>query len=267
MSAGYWLMLAASLLCPTYLLLIGATRGLVRRYAFFYVFVSNFLIFDFLRWLALFRFGFNSPEHRFVYFSTHIVGEALYILVLLWLYALVLRPYASLRLSALTAITVSAVVITGRVIYSALGSSDFLAGFYNAAWYFHAMESFFLLFLSAGVLLFRLPLGLNVRGMLAGFTVQVAGLGVLESLWLSGHSMPFLYLYLAPACYFTMMAILCITLRQPSPGREDFEHPFLKYRIDAPLFPILVRAGLWNKYTYQIFYNPRPQTMRLESWN
>ncbi len=68
------------------------------------------------------------------------------------------------------------------------------------------------------------------------------------------HKIPLPYPYLAPFCYFTMLAIFVATLSAHRPGNILYVHPFLKLRVDAAIFVFLNKHGLWNRYTDTYFF-------------
>lgn len=253
MSASYQVMAALSFLCPLYIILVAAWRGHLSRYLFFYFFLIQFIALDAVRWMTLAHFGYTSQEYAFVYRSATLATEAFIFLMVVWLSGLILKPYPSLRLSAAIVMLVTFLITAIWLVSHAVGQPKPIVALYKAAvWRLHLLDVLFLTALNLLVLIFKLRIGLNVRGMLAGLTLHLVGLCLIEAFRRAGWHIPFAYL--APASYFLMLAIFIPTLSRYQPGDDSYEDRFIKQKIDAPLFPILVRAGIWNRYTHERFF-------------
>lgn len=221
---------------------------------------------DLLRGIAIWSFGFASKEHVFVYQVTGLINEVFAFLVVLWLSAMILEPYPSLWLTAAVLMVSSFLTLSIWLGISAVGQADILGYLFKTALFsFHSLDAIFLLALNTIVLIFSLPVGLNVRGMLLGFSIQIAGLGMLQAAARLGWSMP--STYLAPGLYYLTLVVFVTTISTYQPGFVKYEDVFLKKKLDAPLFPILVRARLWNRHTYRLFYKRPAGHLAAGSWN
>ncbi len=249
-------MAAADILWPLYIVLTGASRGLISRHMIFYVYLIQLIAADAVSWMAFAYYG-PSSEYAAVYRMVGLVTEVFGMLVVIWLAGRILRPYPSLRLSVLIVMFTSYLVATGWIWLVAFDEPNVLRALHRrVTWDLRVFDSLFIALLTLLVIGFKLPVGMNLRGILGGYGLHVLGLCLIETAKRLGWLVP--PPYLGPATYFVMLGILMITLRQYRPGNQYYVHPFLMDKIDVPLFPILVRAGIWNRYTYRLLSQPAP---------
>lgn len=254
-------MAALGFLCPLYIILVAAWRGHLARYLFLYLYLSQGIAFNAICWMTLAQFGYTSQEYAFVYRATSLISEVFTFLMVVWLSGLILKPYPSLRLSAAIVMLVTFLVTAVWLVSHAVGQPKPIVALYKAAvWRLHLLDVVFLTALNLLVLAFKLRVGLNVRGMLAGLTLHLISLCLIEAFRRAGWNIP--HAYLAPASYFLMLVIFMPTLSSYRPGDDSYENHFIKHRIDAPLFPILVRAGIWNRYTHERFFKLPVHTVK-----
>lgn len=246
---------------PLYLIVIASMRGFFNRYTPFYIFLTSRLLLDFILWMTLLRFGYGSTEYRFIYYLTGILGILLTVYIVLYLYIEILKDYPSLRFTVGMFLLTSFIFLGSFILIEVLNSSQpSLAALYKkASLYFDIANGVLLAALSIFVLAFRLPIGLNLGGMLSGFTFSIVSLTTLQLLY--HYKIPFPYSYITPFCYFTTLAIFVATLSAHRPGNILYVHPFLKLKVDTAVFLFLNKYGLWNRFTDTYFFKFFKYTM------
>ena len=164
----------ASIALEIVLLARGLWAGLVKRYPIFYSYIGFVLLQDFFRYIAQLA---SKRAYWDTYWTTEFLGIAMGCLVVLEIYRVALKSYPGTAQMARTVLLFFFLMALTKVAANTWTDSDWLINTtaLQIELALRTVQGVALLALAALFLFYSIPFGANLRGILLGYCLFVAG--------------------------------------------------------------------------------------------
>jgi hypothetical protein len=204
----------ASIALEIVLLARGLWAGLVRRYPIFYIYIAYVLSQDFVRYLTHLR---SQRTYEVTYWTTEFLAFAMGCFVVLEIYRVALKAYPGTAQMARTVILFLFLVALTKVAANTWSDSGWLINTtaLQVELALRTVQGVALMALAALFLFYSIPFGANLRGILVGYSLFVAGrVIVLTFIAPQGHHFLF---YAYSALYPVVLSLWLVHLWSYAP--------------------------------------------------